>query len=355
MNTKYKTAIGFGLAHGFNDFIAGYLLAYLSIHSTNLQVVTLAFLGYSIIAFGGQLPAGVLLDKTKHLKTFSIIAIAGLLLAVGASYFNILVAIFFSSIASTFIHVCGGAACYLSDKNNAALSGIFTSPGVFGVISGGILGAMSYPIFYFYFLLIPLCILIIWIVQMKIPHYKSLDTTTDSTSSATIDVHDFFMLTLLAAIAFRSLLWNLLHIMCFNDKKWLLGLGISAALGKLLGGYITYKIPWKKYVFFSMIGTVLLLNINIKNLWLFCIAVALLQSAVPITLLLMQNYLKNQPATATGLSLGIAIVLAGIPTYIESFRQIQHNKFLFILICILFLLPNWWMVKKSKWNQADKY
>ena len=65
MSNKYKIAVLFGAAHGINDFIAGYLLANLSVHSTNWQLNTMAFLGYSLLAFGGQLPAGLLLDKFK--------------------------------------------------------------------------------------------------------------------------------------------------------------------------------------------------------------------------------------------------------------------------------------------------
>lgn len=72
---------------------------------------------------------------------------------------------------------------------------------------------------------------------------------------------------------------------------------------------------------------------------------------MPVTLLLMQNYLQNSPAMATGLSLGVAIALAGLPTYLEQFRSVQNNKMVFLVFTLFFLLSNvltvWKINKKA--------
>lgn len=345
MKTAYKITFSFGIAHGINDFIAGYLLALLSVTSTNTTLNTLAFLGYSIIAFGGQLPAGIILDKSQKLKFYSLLSVALMLIAVLTSGYSVLFAIFCSSIASAFIHICGGATCYLYQKDNSTFSGIFTAPGVLGLIAGGILGSMTLPFYYFLFLLLPLTILFFIFKNTNFPKYASDSAPTDTTL---IDTHDFFMLLLLLAIAVRSMFWNFLHILCFNNNTWLWGLGISAALGKLVGGYLTYKLNWKRYLLVSMLSAVILLYFSKNNLITFCIGVALLQSAVPITLLLMQNYLQNNPATATALSLGTAIILAGLPTYLDSFRQLQNSNPYLMVISFLLILTNGWLIFTNK-------
>ena len=343
MNNKYKIAVLFGAGHGFNDFIAGYLLANLSVKSTNWQLNTIAFLVYSIIAFGGQLPAGMMVDKIKRLKAFSLLSVSLMVLAIAISFLNIYVAILISAFASALIHVCGGAACYLSDKKNATLAGIFTSPGVIGLITGGILGTMHFP--FFYLLILPLLLLIIGLIKIEIPSYALINEIKEE---SLLDTHDFFMLILLVAIAFRSLFWNVLHMMCFDNTQWLLGLGLSAAMGKLIGGYIADKVDWKKFVFISMLSSAILLNIGKNYFPVFCIGVALLQSAVPITLLLMQNYMQKSPAAAAGLSLGVAVILAGLPTYFEQFRLIQYNKSFVLLLSIAFVLSNFWVIRNSR-------
>ncbi len=343
MSNKYKVAVLFGACHGMNDFIAGYLLASLSVKSTNWQLNSISFLVYSIIAFGGQLPAGIILDKIKKIKAFSLLSIALMIFAVAAFYLNIYAAILLSGFASAFVHVCGGTACYVFDNKNATLAGIFTSPGVIGLILGGIFGTMHFS--FFYLLLLPLSLLLFGLIKLEIPSYNSINETK---SESLLDTHDFFMLILLLAIAFRSLFWNVLHMMCFDNTQWLLGLGLSAAAGKLIGGFIADKVDWKKFVLVSIFCSAVLLNVGKNYFPVFCLGVALLQSAVPVTLLLMQDYMQNSPATATGLSLGVAIVLAGLPTYSSEFRLIQDNKIFLLLLSILFIFSNFLLIRNRK-------
>jgi len=343
MNSKYKIAIQFGALHGINDFIAGFLLSSLSLTNVDVKTNTIAFLMYSVIAFGGQLPAGIVVDKSKNIKLYTIIAIVCMLLAITISYESVFYAILLSAVASAFIHVCGGAACYLSDQKSSTLAGLFTSPGVLGLITGGILASTSFQ--YFYVLIPILLLLLLMIIKTKLPIYNAMEKQTEN---AILETHDFFMLILLLAIAFRSLLWNVMHMMCFNDTTWLLSIGVAASSGKLVGGYLSDKVNWKRFVFISMFLSVLLLNLGKENIWLFALGVALLQSAVPITLLLMQQYMRNSPAVATGLSLGLAIVLAGMPTYIQQFREIQGHKIFILLLSIVFLISNFLIIRKKE-------
>lgn len=344
MNNKYKIATIYGAAHGINDFIAGFLLSILVYQSNNLTANSIAFLVYSVIAFGGQLPAGILVDKTQNIKSFSLIALLLMIVAIALSYLSIFTAIVFSGLASAFIHVCGGAACYVSEQKNVTIAGIFTSPGVVGLIVGGIAGTMHFQ--YFYLFIIPIALLLFLVLKLNILSYSNIKKNNNELQL--LDTHDFFMLILLLAIAFRSLIWNVLHMMCYSDTNWLLAIAFSAGFGKLIGGFISDKVNWKKFVFITTLGAAVFLNIGKNVLPIFCIGVALLQSAVPITLLLMQNFLRNSPATATGLSLGVAIALAGLPTYLQQFRQIQNNKLVFLVFSMFFILSNIWTVWKFK-------
>lgn len=343
MVTKYKLPLLFGLAHGVNDFIAGYLLSYLSTHSTNWKQNSIAFLLYSIIAFGGQLPAGIIVDKSKNIKTFSVVSLCIMLVSVLLFYQNIFFAILMSSIASAFIHVCGGAVCYSIDNKSATLSGIFTAPGVLGLILGSLLGVNSFINLYWIAML--LILLVVFIFINKMPVY---DKDPNNTVASVMDTHDFIMLILFFAIAFRSLLWNIIHLFCLDNKDWLLGIGIAAFIGKLAGGYIYDKFDGKKFVMISVLFSIIFLYFGKQHLWMLCIGVALLQSAVPITLLLTQQYLKNQPATGAGIALGLAIVLAGLPTYFQQFRNIEHQYVVLVIVSSIFIVTNYLAIKKLK-------
>lgn len=343
MSNKYKIAVLYGASHGINDFIAGYLLSHLSANSTNWQLNSIAFLAYSIIAFGGQLPAGILVDHQKKIKTFSLLSLSLMITAVMVSYVHLLTAIILSAVASAFIHVCGGAACYLADKKQSTLAGIFTSPGVVGLIIGGIVGATSFSFFYVF--AVVLLFLLICLIRMNIPNYTSIEKED---KKAILETHDFFMLILLLAIAFRSMFWNIFHMMCSENTEWLLGIAFAAFAGKLMGGYIADKVDWRKFVFITIIVSTILLNVGKNYFPVFCVGVAVLQSAVPVTLVLMQNYLRKSPAMAAGLALGIAIIVAGLPAYVNQFRLVQNNKLFLLLLSIAYLITNGWVIKKYK-------
>ncbi|MGB4205126.1 MAG: hypothetical protein WBJ84_05835 [Bacteroidales bacterium] len=348
MNLNYKRAAGFGFAHGINDFIGGYLLSYLAGHGQNKYVIFYAFLIYSLIAFGGQLPVGIVLDKVQKLKSFSLFGVAAMAGAIILAPFHLLAAIILSGIASAFVHVCGGTVCYLSKQDDATLMGMFASPGVIGLVLGTVLGAISQTILVSLRMLLPLAALFIWMQRISFPSYEIVKKESTKTDQLISEQHDFFMIVLLAAIAFRSLLWNMVQLIHLQDYYWILGLGISAGIGKLAGGYLSFKINWKNYILISMFAAILFLNIDRGNFWLFCIGVALLQSALPVTVLLMQNFFKTLPATAAGLSLGVAVILAGLPTYLESVRRIPDDKWLFLGMGALFLLFNGMVVFLGK-------
>lgn len=343
MKHKYKVAVLFGASHGINDFIAGYLLAHLSTVSTNYTYISVAFLVYSVLAFGGQLPAGIMVDKYKKVKFFSMFALLCMMASIAVSGFSLLTAIILSAVASAFIHVCGGAACYLSDNKSITLSGIFTSPGVIGLISGGILGSMQFE--YFYLFLVPIVLLLLILQKTTLIENNSANVHTENTW---LDTHDFVMLFLLFAIALRSLFWNIVHMMCFDNNYWLMALGISAGVGKLIGAVVADRIDWKKYIFISICASVVLLNMDKSNIYLFCAGVFFLQSAVPITLLVLQNYLKDKPATGAGLCLGAAVLIAGLPTYFKEFRIFEQNDYFILLLSMLFFISNLWMIKSFK-------
>ncbi len=343
MNKKYKIATIYGLAHGINDFIAGYLLSALSVYAAGNQYNSIAFLMYSIIAFGGQLPAGIVVDKQHQVKRYSIVALICMIAAVSIAKLHIFSAILLSGIGSAFIHVCGGAICYTADNKNSTLLGIFTSPGVIGLILGGILGANPNP--YFYYVAIPILFLIVLIYRMDdSPKTESVSNNKDYTP----EIHDYLMMLLLLAISFRSLIWNILHMLSIGKNDWLIAMAFSAAAGKLIGGILSNQTQPRIFILITTTVAAVLLNLGKDVLVIFCLGIAMLQSAVPVTLLWMQNYMRRHPATATGLSLGVAIILAGLPTYLQEFRMLQYSKVAFLIFSMFFLISNVWYLAKMK-------
>jgi len=148
----------------------------------------------------------------------------------------------------------------------------------------------------------------------------------ESDEAPLLDSHDFFMLILLMAIAFRSLWWNVVHMMCFNNDAWLLGIGCSAGAGKLLGGYISDKVDWKKFIFISMSGAVLSLFIFEQTLNVFSyVGIIVLVGIVTKNGILIVEFANQKKET--GLNKFDAVLEAAT----QRFRPILMTSFATIL------------------------
>ncbi len=64
-----------------------------------------------------------------------------------------------------------------------------------------------------------------------------------------------------------------------------------------------------------------------QNIYALAFGIACLQSSVPITLLLMSRSLPIYPATATALSLGASVALAGLPLFLINDKRIVNQYF----------------------------
>src|SRR5258706_3842142 len=132
---RLKIAILFLAAgHGLNDLIAGYFLGGIVQTANVLQAATGLIL-YNLLAFGGQYPAALLLEKLRSPKKFLLVSYA--LNIVAIIMFSQLpgLSIILAGVASALYHVAGGSIC--AQQNKAAHIGLFAAPGVAGLIAGG--------------------------------------------------------------------------------------------------------------------------------------------------------------------------------------------------------------------------
>lgn len=343
---RYRLPLILGLGHGLNDAIAGCLLAAYSDATSSVTAVVFAFLGYSLLAFGGQLPVGWWLDRQQRPDTFLYASLILLMITVVLAPLSLPAAILLSGVVSAFIHVSGGTLCFLHDPRHMTGTGIFTAPGVLGLVLGGLAGHAGWSDLLPF--LIPVFLLVFLVLRrIDLPGYQKQDSATDA---PLLEAHDFMMLVLLLAIALRSLLWNVFYRIAEERQLgWLLAIGISACAGKWLGGWLADRMHWKRFTFIALGASAALLAFGKESLVLFCAGIFFLQSVVPVTLWVMQQYLRQQPAAATALSLGTAIILAGLPAYLDSYRAIQWDKNLLVttFVVLLFLNGTWLAATRS--------
>lgn len=304
--------------------MAGYMLAHHS-YTAPAGSATLLLIVYAIVAFGGQLPLGFWVDRLRRLQPFAHSSMILLPVALLVYPLQPAVGIVLSAIASALVHVVGGAVCLQVHEEKTGPLALFTAPGVLGLTLGGLLGASGGLLLW---VLLPTVVMVSWLIlRSRLPIYQP-----PAQRQSELDGHDWLMLGLLLVMCFRSFLFDVINQVGQLYSHGLFVLGLATFAGKILGGFVADKIGWKKYVYITLPLALLLFQLGKHNLYALAFGIACLQSSVPITLLLMGRSLPQFPATATALSLGTSIALAGLPMYMLSSKQVLQGWF-----------GNWWL------------
>jgi predicted MFS family arabinose efflux permease len=348
MGKKTNQPLLWGLLHGVNDLVAGFILAHYTLqqdYSNSFLYITL----YAIIGFGGQLPVGFWLDSSKKIKPFANASLILLPIAALTAFISLPAAIIISGVSSAFVHVTGGAICLQVHNNKTGPLGIFTAPGVLGLTAGSLIG--QYSIWPLAIIGVAALALGFIISKKELPIYKSPEK-----KQSELDSHDLIMLTILLVMCFRSFLYDVINYSAEYFEDGVLYIGLSAFAGKIIGAFIADRIGVKRFIYISMMTALLLFQFGKENIYTLCMGVACLQSSVPVTLLLMSRSLPIHPATATALTLGTSIALAGLPLYLvndkEKIFSNFNNPLLTAGLFVLFMAG--WIFLFYRWKKEKK-
>jgi len=348
MNNKhYRISLAWGLLHGVNDWIAGYMVMSYSLYQP-IEQSSLVLIIYTILGFGGQLPVGMWLDKYKNVNPFintSLILLAGSVLCY---WINDLAGIIIAGFSSAFLHVTGGSICLKVNNDKAGPLGVFTAPGVLGLTLGIASGNTSS---WWLGLAIIAIMLILLVFNIRLSNNKKLPGS-ELTPSANqlIEGHDWVMIAILLTVTLRSLLYEVISVFAHNWQTGLLTIGIAAFAGKIIGGFLADRIGWKLWVYITLPLAFVFLQFGQNNLLMLGFGISCLQSSVPVSLMLMRRNMPGFPATATAMTLGTTIAIAALFLFIIDSIKIREGWFSYtgftggIIIILIILL----LIKRKK-------
>ncbi|GAB3979270.1 hypothetical protein GCM10028806_44230 [Spirosoma terrae] len=303
-----RIVLALGVGHGFSDAAAGYLIGSLSQQSDFFQIGS-AVLLYNALAFGGQLPAGVWIDRLGHYRSPAILSLLGMLLALGLLYYQLIwISVGLAGISSAFFHAAGGATTLVCFPGKAQFVGLFSAFGVLGLALGGWAGATQVS-WFCYVVVAGLSMVLVVLLNATFPLGQRLNRSIERRS---LDRHDYLMIVLLMAIALRSAVWNCLQLIYSHQYEWLFYMAIAAMVGKVVGGWLTDRISWKVYALIALTVAIPALSWGHRKLVWLLLGTGLLQSLTPMSVLAWQRIYPNRPAAVSGLSFGLAIAIGGL-------------------------------------------
>jgi hypothetical protein len=110
----------------------------------------------------------------------------------------------------------------------------------------------------------------------------------------------------------RSALWDLVQAIDLNNPYALFLIAASAATGKVLGGWMISRFPRAHHVSLVMLAACLLLEIGRGQMAGLCAGIALLQSTIPASIILLRRTFGATPAMAAAYGLGVTVALGGL-------------------------------------------
>jgi FSR family fosmidomycin resistance protein-like MFS transporter len=203
--------------------------------------------------------------------------------------------------------VGGGALALCATHGMASGPGLFAAPGVVGLALGGLVAARGVLATWPALALLALLIGLIALLRPPTLPY------TAAPAEPLLEGHDLVMLLLLAAIAFRSALWSAFQVVFHGEWEMLLAMAAAAAAGKLAGGILADRFGIRRWAMLALALSTPLLALGQRQPAVLLAGVALLQSATPACIVAVSRLLPRRPATAAGLTLGLAIAAGGIP------------------------------------------
>jgi len=332
------------LGHGLNDCIAGFFLGSLALLNIDPLQIGIGVTLYNLLAFGGQYPVAIWLEKISSPKKFLIAAYGLNIAAISVFYFSPQLAILLAGIASAIYHVAGGTYC--ATQNKAFPIGLFAAPGVAGLIAGGLLAWNKFNIIGI--LLASSVIIFLLIARLNFDTDKIVTKEIEQRSKKSpIDQHDIVMIFLLLIISLRSVVWNVFQLVYENNYEWLIAIALSACIGKIVGGWLADKIGWRLYTILSLISATTLLTLFKKEMLLFCLGIGLLQSGIPATTALLIQSLKGKTARGISLSFGTAIIIGALASFFPLQQILTNASFILLTSLFILFLYSFWF----KWGQ----
>ncbi|WP_461535681.1 MFS transporter [Spongorhabdus nitratireducens] len=313
-----------GVMHGLSDGVAGFLVGSwaLTLHPATLAIVVLC---YNMLAFAMQPFLAGCPERWYHRGIQLSMCLAAVALLLPIEWFWL--AVILSGCGSGIFHVFAGAVSLRAAKGCSAQVGWFVAPGVLGLMTGmagGLAGWSFMPV-----IIIPL-LLFMALVLPSPTSFTDKPRQPGQTTEQEGSVAFWLACAVLFIIAFRSLVWVFYQGSLGSlSTQALMIIAVSAAAGKLLGGWLGKVYHWQYTVVSSLLLATFAFYLSgtyQSFAWL-VLGLASLQASTPSLLVRLDAFL-NSHALSAALGLGTAIALGGAGIWV--FVQIPMDLELWV-------------------------
>jgi MFS transporter, FSR family, fosmidomycin resistance protein len=318
------TAAILGLAHAAVDFTSlAVLYAEVPERGPASEAVFFALVvAYNCLAFGLQVPLGLIADRRRWYRLFAVGGLAGVIGAVGLCPYHCYAAAVVVALGTAWFHVGAGGMVLAESRGRATEAGIFIAPGAFGLAVGvqtelvGFAGTERW--------LAVLCLAACALFVIVRPLGEAapdairagpLGRSGRETAPRESGLLGFLLLgvgLLFLAVVGRSILAGQLTGPWRETPDIYLALAAAAMAGKALGGSLADRLGWRVSSLLALLLLATMITGAAGNALLAMSALLLVQTTTAVTLAAMCVALRRYPATSFGL-LSLALLVGAVP------------------------------------------
>lgn len=281
---------------------------------------------YNVLAFGLQVPFGLLLDKYQYQKPA---AIAGILLVFTAFMITQmpLLTIILAGTGNAIFHTGGGQVALNIKYKKATIPGIFVAPGGIGLALGIYLSVSGIK-FNPYIFPISLLITTTLITLIKLPPLSVIKENSGR--------YNFFLIIIfliMISISIRSVIGLTIVFPWKNNLYLLILLTLSIAIGKALGGVFADRFGFMKTGLTGLIISMPLLAFGSANPYAGLAGIFAFNLTMPVTLVAISNILPGRAAFSFGLST-FALLIGALPSFTKYKTWFNNDWIIFSFILL---------------------
>jgi FSR family fosmidomycin resistance protein-like MFS transporter len=309
-----------GLVHALVDAGSGYLL-FRDLAGESPRAFGALIVVYDSIAFGGQVPAGWILDRFRASRVFAGEGVALVAAALLVANELPVLGVVLVGVGNALFHVGAGAHVLRRSARRAAEGGVFVAPGALGIFAGVWLGSQGVSCRAVLVGLLAAAFAgLLWLLPLERSEERSPPepVMTHGRQSALAPLL-LAAVCLLSSVVVRSVAGGAVNgAWRAIDPGLLVWLAIAAFAGKAAGGFAADRLGWARTSAVALVAAAPLLSVWIGSAGAAVLGMLLLQSTMPVTLKATHLVMPRRPGLAFGLPclallLGVLIGLAPLP------------------------------------------
>jgi FSR family fosmidomycin resistance protein-like MFS transporter len=332
------SALQLGAVHALVDLASGFLI-FKQLGRTTLDYRTVVMLVvlYNSLAFGLQVPLGLLVDRARAYRSSSV---AGVLLAAAALLVApraIFAAIVVVGVGNALYHLGAGGQVLDASGERATESGVFVGPGAAGLCAGILLGVRQVRCDWAVAVALVACVPLL-VGLARTVERQHAPTVLPRIEARLLVVAGLSAACLFGSVTVRSLVGGAVA------GSWrgvslpvTIALAVAACAGKMTGGALSDRIGWATTSVAALLVSLPLVSILATTPAAAIVGMLFFQMTMPVTLKAVHNVLPTRPALAFGVPC-LALLLGALPDLLGHGQLLRPATVVAVLVAVSTLL-----------------